>query len=186
MQTIEQLLQPYAELEISVRTLMTELFSDTCGLCTACCCRADICEEACHSAFLSLLLERQGVSPADMDDRIGWLDLNGCTLVYGKPPICYEYFCDQLLARLPDDEARLAARVLGKLMDHVGKDAGDGCHLVEIMNPADLDKVSVDAVSLRLEEAKEAFDVIEQYMQTGRLNRADLEVLAAIALDEEG
>ena len=112
MHSIDDILEPYAELERSVRSLMTELFSETCSMCTACCCRADICEEATQSAFLSRLLKKQGLTEKDMDDRIGWLDLSGCTLKYGKPPICYAYFCDQLLARLPDDDTRYATTVL--------------------------------------------------------------------------
>ena len=137
MNSIEDLLEPYAELENSINQRMKELFSETCGMCTACCCRADICEEAMESAFLSRLLEKQGLSAIDMDDRYGWLDLNGCSLEYGRPPICYAYFCDQLLERLPDDESRLSARVLGQMMDHIGRNALGNLHLVEIKNPID-------------------------------------------------
>ncbi|VGO20714.1 hypothetical protein [Pontiella sulfatireligans] len=185
MQKINELLEPYAELEGAVRQLMAQLFSDACGMCTACCCRADICEEATSSAFLSLLLERQGVKAADMDDRYGWLDLHGCSLEYGRPPICYIYFCDQLLSRLPDDETRYASTMLGKLMNHVGHQALGGWHLVEIMDPADLEKVDVDGLFQRLEEAQAAFEVIEEFCQTGRLSRSARETLSAITSDED-
>ena len=184
MSPIDEILKPYAELESSVNLLMKELFSETCGMCTACCCRADICEEAIESAFLSKLLKRQGLDANDMDDRYGWLDLNGCSLDYGRPPICYAYFCDQLLSRLPDDDARLAAQKLGQLMDHVGKDALGNWTLVDIKNNDDLDKVSVDELSRRLEEAQEALQIIEQYMQSGRFNRADREILDALSIVE--
>ena len=105
MTVMSDILKPYADLEHSIQQLMTQLCSETCGMCTACCCRADICEEATSSAFLSLLLERQGLTADDMDDRFGWLDLNGCSLDYGRPPICYAYFCNELLSDLPDDES---------------------------------------------------------------------------------
>jgi hypothetical protein len=180
MQSIDDILEPYAELEKSVRTLMTELFSDSCGMCTACCCRADICEEATQSAFLSKLLIKQGLAATDMDDRFGWLDLNGCSLEYGKPPICYEYFCDQLLSRLPDDEARYSARILGKLMDFVGKEAVGNWHLVEVMSADDLEKVSIDMLEQRLDDAIIAFEAIEEFMQSGRLSAANREALAVI------
>jgi len=184
MHSIDDILEPYAELEASIRHLMVELFSEICGMCTACCCRADICEEAMGSAFLSKLLERQGLSVVDMDDRYGWLDLNGCSLEYGRPPICYTYFCDQLLARLPDDESRYTAQVLGKLMDHIGKDALGSWHLVEIMSPNDLDKVQTNGIFQRLEEAQAAFEVIGEYIQSGRLSAADRETLSTIELDD--
>ena len=185
MHPINDILKPYAELEASIRQRVVELFSETCGSCTACCCRADICEEALESAFLSKLLELQGLSMADMDDRYGWLDLDGCSLEYGRPPICYAYFCDELLARLPDDEDRLTAQVLGKLMDHVGKNALGNLHLVEIRNPTDLEKVDPDGLFQRLEEAQAAFEVIEEYLQAGRLSAADRATLAAIELDDD-
>ena len=181
MSEIDDILKPYADLENAVNLMMKELFSTTCGMCTACCCRADICEEALESAFLSKLLARQGLGPNNLDDRYGWLDLNGCSLEYGRPPICYSYFCDQLLSRLPDDEARYAAQKLGQLMDHVGADALGDWNLVDIKNADDLDRVSVDDLFRRLEQAQEGFSIIEQYMQSGRFNRADREVLDALS-----
>ena len=185
MHLIDDILEPYAELEASVRQLMVELFSEICGMCTACCCRTDICEEALGSAFLSKLIEKQGLSGVDMDDRYGWLDLNGCLLEYGRPPICYTYFCDQLLARLPDDESRYTAQVLGRLMDHIGKDALGSWHLVEIMSSNDLNKVKANEIFQRMEEAQAAFEVIREYLQSGRLSAADRETLSAIETSEE-
>jgi hypothetical protein len=184
MQTIDNLLLPYAEFERSVRKLMSDLFAETCGSCTACCCRADICEETMHGAFLSRLLEQQGLKSDDMDERFGWLDLNGCSLEYGRPPVCYAYFCDELLARLPDEDARLAASVLGKLLFHVGQNALDEWHLVEIMDSVDLEKVDVNVLLHRLEEAQAAYEVVDQYFHTGRLSTSDHETLSIITTDD--
>jgi len=180
MNSIENILEPYAELEQSVGRLMKGLFSEMCGMCTACCCRVDICEEAVASPFLALLLRKQGLGESELDDRYGWLDLDGCSLQYGRPPICYAYFCDSLLGRLQDDEARFAARTLGKLMDHIGKEALGERHLVEIMNPDDLGKVSIEMLQHRIEEAHAAFEVIESYLQTGSLSAPDQAILRMI------
>jgi hypothetical protein len=184
MKTIEDLLQPYSELEASVRQLMSNLFSKTCGMCTACCCRTDICEEATESAFLAKLLAMQGIRASDMDEGIGWLDLHGCTLEYGRPPVCYAYYCDELIARLPDEDARQAAIILGKLMYHVGCNALGEWHLVEVMDQKDLDKVDFAGLSRRLEEAQAAFEVIKQYVDGGRSSTTDLKILAAITTEE--
>ena len=120
-----------------------------------------------------------------MDDRYGWLDLSGCSLEYGRPPICFAYYCGQLLARLPDDEARFSARILGQLMSHVGKNALGEWHLTEIKNPADLENVSIDDLFQRLEEAQAAFEVIEGYIESGRLSASDREILSAIELSDD-
>jgi hypothetical protein len=183
MKSINELLVHYAELESSIRTLMCNLFSETCGMCTACCCRADICEEALQSAFLSRLLKKQGFSDSDMDDRIGWLDLTGCVLEYGKPPICYAYYCDQLLARLPDDETRYVTSVLGKLMYHTGQNALNEWHLVEILNQESLEKIDLDTISKQLNESRAAFEVVEHFVQSGRLNQSDHQILSQITTD---
>ncbi len=184
MTTLEDFITEYAELETAIRELMVRLCSDTCGMCTACCCRADICEEAAESAFLSKLLKRQGVRADQMDERFGWLDLHGCSLEYGRPPVCYAYFCDELIERLPDDEARLAARTLGRLMHHIGQNALGEWHLVEIMNEDDLQKVELDAITQRLQEARSAFEVIEYFVQSGRLSASDRETLSTITSDD--
>lgn len=185
MRTIDQLIETYAELERRVRALMTQLFSGTCGMCTACCCRADICEEATESAFLSKLLEKQGLKKADMDDSYGWLDLHGCSLQYGRPPVCYEFYCDELLARLPDAETRYSAKVLGKLISHVGRDALGGWHLVEIMEDEDLEKIDHGSIHKKLEESSAAFEIIQEYVSTGRLTKSDREALDLITGDED-
>jgi hypothetical protein len=185
MNSIHDFYKPYAELEESVRALMTRLFSSTCGECTACCCRADICEEALESAFLSKLLKEQGLSEDNMDDRYGWLHLHGCSLKYGRPPVCYAFFCDELLARLPDDEARYAARMLGRLLHYIGKKAVGGWHLVEIMNPDDLNKVQLDELSLRMKDAQQAFQVLKQFVYAGRLTSEDREILLKIEQCED-
>jgi len=184
MNSIDDTLEAYIELETEVGRLMSHLFSDICGLCTACCCRADICEEALQSAFLSRMLEKQGLGKEQLDDRFGWLDTGGCSLEYGRPPICYAYYCDQLLERLANDEVRHATTLLGHLMDHVGQDALGDWHLVEIQNDADLERVDFGSVQQRIEEAKAAFEVIVEYLQSERLDPSGRETLSAIRVRE--
>ena len=181
---IDDTLEAYTELETEVGRLMSHLFSDICGLCTACCCRADICEEALQSAFLSRLLERQGLGEDQLDDRFGWLETDGCSLEYGRPPICYAYYCDQLLERLANDEVRHAVTLLGHLIDHVGLDALGEWRLVEIQNADDLARVDFDAVYRRIEEARAAFEVVVEYLQSERLDPTGRETLAAIDIRE--
>ncbi len=184
MNSIDSIIEPYIELEQSVRERMTELFSGVCGLCTACCCRVDICEEALQSPFLSMLLERQEQKAEDMDDRYGWLDLHGCSLEYGRPPVCYTYFCDELLARLPDEESRWVARVLGRLVEYVGENAYREWHLVEISDPGDLQHVDIDAIMVRLSQAQEALGSVDRFLGTGQLSAGDRKRMDVITIPE--
>jgi len=184
MKALDSFITAYIELETQVRQLQADLFSKTCGLCTACCCRVDICEESIQSAFLSLLLKRQALGEEDMADRYGWLDQHGCTLEYGRPPVCYAFFCDELLARLPDDETRDVVRVLGRLMEYIGENAVMDCHLVEIMDAGDLVHADFEALHGRLEIARQLLEVIESFIETGRLDATDRAALEAIGSSE--
>ena len=183
MTDLDHLIERYSDLEYGIREKMAQLFCGICGMCTACCCRADICEEATQSAFLSLLLKKQGLSKDKMDEKYGWLDLHGCSLDYGRPPVCYSYYCDELLERLPDDEARLSAKILGNLIFHIGRNALGGWHLVEIMDPKDLEKVDYPQLFQCLKEAEVAYSVIDDYLQSGRLSLADRSVLETITTE---
>lgn len=180
MKNVDDLYEPYIELEQAIHERMNLLFPTACGECTACCCRADICEEVLHSAFLTRLLERQGHSARTMDDRFGWLQLDGCSLEYGRPPVCYAFFCDDLLDGLPDEETRRITRIMGKLLHYVGLNADGEHHLVEIVHPDALQKIDIDSLAARLEEAYILFNEIETYFQTGRLSARHAPLLQRI------
>lgn len=184
MVSIEAILERYMELETAVRELMDRLFSNTCGMCTACCCRVDICEEATESTFLRMVLQKQGVSTDDRDDRYGWLGLHGCILDYGRPPVCHAFFCGELLAQLPDDETRHVIQVLGKLLHYVGDRVLDDLHLVDIAGAARLAKVDFDALSQRLDTAQEILEIVDHYVETGRLSESQHATLGIIAVDD--
>ena len=148
-------------------------------MCTACCCRADICEETTRSAFLRLLLERQDLEPADLDDRFGWLYVDGCALDYGRPPVCHFYFCEELLASFPPDDRQLI-RVLGRLVDYVGEEALEHTHLTVIDGASDFEGIRLDHLMERLETAGAVRDVIARYFEEGRITQDGLELIAAI------
>ena len=184
MENIDSFIEAYIELESSISELMKTLFSSTCELCTACCCRADICEESTYSAFLRHLLRHADRNPSDMDDRYGWLASDGCALEYGRPPICYAFFCDELLARLPDVENRWATQVLGRLLDYVGENALPGAHLVEIEDDDQLKQVDTDPLMERIEHAQEIVAYITHFFECGRLGETGRRLLQTIPLDE--
>jgi len=157
----------YVAFEQQLRTLMVNVCGRVCSICTARCCRPDICEEARDSTFLQLLLKRQGLSEFEFDDRYGWLGHSGCRLEYGRPPVCYEYFCNELLSAMPDNRFRDLMRQAGALPAKIGRNALGKLHLTEIINPAELNCVSFDRLSQRLEQArlqlKEIIQALEEY-----------------------
>jgi hypothetical protein len=64
-----------------------------CGECTDTCCKVDICRESVDSCFLSFIMDNK---KGEFHEISGWLNNKmGCTLPYGRPFICYEYFCSK-------------------------------------------------------------------------------------------
>jgi hypothetical protein len=185
MNSIDELFDPYIKLEKAILARISEWINQHCGLCTACCCRADICEEALQSAFLSKLLIKQGLDETELDDSYGWLTPQGCVLAYGRPPICHAYFCDSLLERLENNPTRHAMTVLGLLLYHVGEKALGDLHLTEIEEADALQKIDLQRVARQLAEAQQAFSAIDEFFQTnGRPSPAARNAMERIPLYE--
>jgi hypothetical protein len=64
-----------------------------CSECTDICCKIDFCKESVDSSFLRFILDKQLLLYNETD---GWLSKQtGCMTPYGRPFICYEYFCEK-------------------------------------------------------------------------------------------
>jgi hypothetical protein len=67
-----------------------------CASCRAICCEEKYCRESMDSAFLRYIL---GTQAQEYDPNVGWHRSDmGCTLKYGRPFVCYEYFCSRFHA----------------------------------------------------------------------------------------
>ena len=64
-----------------------------CASCTKVCCEEGICRETVDSDFLRYIL---GDKIKEYDNQAGWFKQGkGCSLTYGRPLVCYEYFCSK-------------------------------------------------------------------------------------------
>ena len=169
-----QILRRYAEIEREVQLLIGSRCGAVCELCSSCCCRADICEEAFESPFLKKLHGQSADSTA-FSDGYGWLTEHGCGLAIGRPPVCYEFFCDELLASQPDETHRYVLRLLGTLVSYIGRNALGHTHLVEITNEADLDRLSFEHIKGKLNQAIAALEHIRLFHDNGFLDPSTLE-----------
>lgn len=89
-----KLIERYSVLEKEIQKLIDPFSRYFCGRCAGKCCREDICRESIESAFLSMLIEKQSVS-YDLDD--GWQGTSGCRLEFGRPLVCYDFFCEDIV-----------------------------------------------------------------------------------------
>jgi hypothetical protein len=179
---LQKLLAVYADLERGVQDLVLAQCRDTCAICSICCCRADICEEAVESPFLRALHGQEQLH----SDRYGFLTESGCALDIGRPPVCYEFFCGDLMAGQPDDECRTRLRILGALPDHAGQNALPGIHLVEIMQADQLEQINFPALEKQMEEAVQALGTLRRFYGEGVLPENGSRILQNIRLPEEG
>jgi hypothetical protein len=178
---LKHLIAEYAELERGVQELVSVQCREVCGLCTSCCCRADLCEEALESPFLCAVHGRDELE----SDRYGFLTETGCALEIGRPPICYEFFCNDLLAAQPDDLHRDVLRILGRLPAYAGENAHGEAHLVEIMQEDQLEQLAFHRLEKQMQNASEALDCIRAFYNEEVLPEHSRKALNKISIDHQ-
>ncbi len=178
---LKHFIEEYTELEREVQELVSAQCRAGCELCTACCCRADLCEEALESPFLCAV---HGKNELD-SDRYGFLTERGCALEIGRPPVCYEFFCDELQAAQPDAVHRDVLLVLGRLPAYVGRNAHGETHLVEIMHEEELDHLAFQRLEKQMQNAREALDCIHAFYNEGALPENSRRALSRITASSE-
>jgi len=178
---LKNLIEEYTELEREVQELVSAQCRVVCRFCTTCCCRADLCEEALESPFLCAVHDRSELE----SDRYGFLTETGCGLEIGRPPVCYEFFCDELMAAQPDDLHRDVLRILGRLPSYAGENAHSDTHLVEIMQAEDLEHLAFRRLENQLQTAREALDCIYAFYNEGALPEHSRRALGRITVSSE-
>jgi hypothetical protein len=180
MDDLEQILKAYAAFEAEVRSFSSELWFQWCSSCREVCCKPVYCREALESPFLFLLLKKHCRQVYNNTQKV-WLGEAGCKLPVGRPPVCYEFLCGAILEAQQPGVQRYAMMVLAKLISHIGKIAFGSRHLIEVMDPADLQKVRYSRFEKRLSEARNAFDIAQLCFRGHKLGNDDLKALSKIS-----
>ena len=180
MDELEHILKAYTEFEAEVRAFSSELWFQWCSICRKVCCKSVYCRETYESPFLFLLTKKlyHQVFYGTQQD---WLSEAGCKLSVGRPPVCYEFLCSNILDAQQPGMQRYAMIVLSKLMSHIGKRALGSRHLIEVMDPADLKKVRYSRFQKRLSEARNAFDALQLFFSGHKLENDAMKVLSKIS-----
>ena len=175
---MEAVLKAYMALETEVQKTISGLFGNICALCTSTCCTPDICEESCDSAFLRLVRTNNS-SDVTFCERFGWLTERGCALQYGRPPVCYGFFCNEILDALSDHD-RETIRVLGRLISWVGERAIGSQHLVEPTDDDTLARIKIDHVFTRIAVASEALQGVRAALRHESVSEASRHAMQRI------
>ena len=180
MNHLNRIITLYADFETRVQKSISNFFGSNCSACSSVCCKIDYCRETRESLFLSMLHEEY-LPAASYSDETGWLSETGCVLTTGRPPVCYEYLCGEILSAQPTHTHRFAVNVLSQLISHVGKRAYRGKHIVEICETEKLQRIKLSVFERHLCESKAAFHAIETFYKNTFLAARDRGKLTQIA-----
>ncbi len=139
---ISNLIKSYICLEKQINAYVSRITKHYCCNCYNTCCREDICRETIDSAFLQLLVKKQN---RKYDVKNGWMSPNGCRLIYGRPLICYEFFCEKIIS--DDGFKNSYVDKLIKTFVSVGQKAHRGQHLIAIQKIDNLSKSKIDKIN---------------------------------------
>ena len=126
---LANLLDRYASLEKEVQKFIYQVSIHFCGKCSSKCCKEEICRESIESSFLSKLIEKQR---SRYDTQNGWTSPSGCRLDYGRPLVCYEFFCESILRSYLFNAANIQ-KIINDFAS-VGNKAHGNTHLLCIDN----------------------------------------------------
>lgn len=133
----------------SILQSLSALQSETpCASCTHVCCNEAICRESMDSDFLRFVL---GSRVDDYSVSDGWyVPGSGCRLSYGRPLVCYEYFCEQF-----DAQAVSSVRQLSRAFKTVYSHAIAGQHILVIEDISRISEHKLSIIHNRLEKLRE-------------------------------
>ena len=149
----------YQGLEQRVRELILNVCRPFCRTCSDCCCEKDFCSESLDSYWLKMTWEMWGYDRSQYDESHGWLLSDGCRLVTGRPPVCYEYLCTKILSDVPGIPLDILKEV-SMLLSFTGKNALGNRHLITLSSEQILTRMNFN--KLRRQIAK-SLNLLRRY-----------------------
>lgn len=158
----------YRTLETRVQEAVAAICAPVCQACTERCCAARFCREAVDSPWLQLVATVVGNELGGYSAESGWLAAEGCRLKVGRPPVCYEFFCDAIMGHEESVLRRYALKVMGKLPAFVGRNALRGRHLVTLTASELRTRLNCNRLLQRLLLAEELFADCREILDSGQ------------------
>jgi hypothetical protein len=152
----------YSSLEIKVKQLLIKISYPFCTECKACCCREDICSESFNSDWLRIIRSLYDERNSQYDDKKGWLSSYGCKLTAGRPPVCYEYFCDKIIEATPNEKYFRSLKSISKLPSFIGEKALGNSHLVTLSHNEIESRIKISRLRNRIQRGLDKFQEYER------------------------
>jgi hypothetical protein len=174
-----RIIEAYAAFEVEINAYAAKLWQPFCSACKSVCCKPEYCRESLESPFLARLRECYHPNRVFRSDA-GWLTETGCSLNRGRPSVCYQFLCDNILQAQVCDEQRYLMNVFSNLINHVGKRALGHRHLIAIMDCDRIEQLKYNRFAVRLNEARRAFEQLQRCWEQDFIDEGALKVLAKI------
>lgn len=138
----------HIEVESILQSLAALQDDQPCASCTSVCCKEVMCRESMDSDFLRFLLgpliDRYSVDA-------GWyVPGTGCRLSYGRPLVCYEFFCEKFEA-----QDRAQTRQLSRAFKTLYANTFAGQHMLVVDDISRISANKLNAICDRLENLRE-------------------------------
>jgi len=154
------------DLHIDVESILQSLAAlqdaNPCASCTSVCCREAFCRESIESDFLRFVL---GPRVDAYSANAGWyVPGSGCRLSYGRPLVCYEYFCAKY-----ETQDVSAIRALSRALKTVYANAFAGQHILAV---EDVSRISANRLCIihdRLEALRDRANAALRQSLSARL-----------------
>lgn len=128
----------HIDVESILQSLAALLDENPCSSCTNVCCKEVLCRESVDSDFLRFVL---GSRVDDYSVSDGWnVPGSGCRLGYGRPLVCYEYFCKKF-----DAQDVSSVRQLSRALKTVYANAFAGQHILVV---DDISRISANKLRI--------------------------------------
>jgi hypothetical protein len=128
----------HIEVESILQSLAALHDENPCASCTHVCCKEVLCRESIDSDFLRFVL---GSRTDDYSVSDGWyVPGSGCRLSYGRPLVCYEYFCERF-----DTQDVSSTRQLSRALKTVYANVFAGQHILVV---EDISRISANKLRI--------------------------------------
>lgn len=161
---LHQIRGVHIEVESILQSLATLHDENPCSSCSKVCCKEVLCRESIDSDFLRFVL---GPRLDDYSVNDGWhVPGSGCRLGYGRPLVCYEYFCEQF-----DTQDVSSTMQLSRAFKMVYAQAFAGQHILVV---EDISRISANRLRIihgRLEALRDQANVALRHALNERLRK---------------
>ena len=145
---LHQIREVHIEMESILQSLAALQNDAPCASCTNVCCKEVLCRESIESDFLRFVL---GARVDDYSLSNGWYVAgSGCRLSFGRPLVCYEYFCERFDTQEVDSLKHLS-RTFKKVYSNVYA----GQHILVVDDISRISKNKLRIVLGRLDELRD-------------------------------